>query len=70
MILFSVTLRAPDGTDNPYFALIGGAPGHSEAEARAIGDDPVRCEQFFRDVTGRTDIEFGKWIYLTAHRCV
>lgn len=42
----------------------------SAAEAAVIGSDPARLEQFFRETSGRTDVEFGEWIYHTAHRRV
>lgn len=63
-------LRPPDGANSRYFAFVATAAGMSEADVKAIGADTTRAEQHFRGVSGRTDIKFVKWLYLTAHRYV
>lgn len=39
-----------------------------DAAVQAIGADTALAEKFFYDVSGRKDVKFGTWAYLTAHR--
>jgi 2-polyprenyl-6-methoxyphenol hydroxylase-like FAD-dependent oxidoreductase len=41
--------------------------GMTKQEALAIGSDQKRAETFVCEFTGRKDIKFGHWDYLTAH---
>jgi hypothetical protein len=63
-----VSIRPPDKGSN-FFAFVAIARGMAEEEVTAIGGDPNLAERFFREVSGRVDIKFGRWQYLTVHRC-
>jgi hypothetical protein len=66
-VYHSATLRGPDVVGGKYFAFIGGG-NFTEQEAVAIGSDTGAAERFIREASGRKDLEFSHWQYLTAHR--
>jgi hypothetical protein len=37
-------------------------------KVEAMARNPKLAEKFFREVSGREDVEFGHWQYLAAHR--
>lgn len=64
----SVSIRPPEKADAGTWAYIGTVAGMTEAEVKDIGSNKTRAEQYFRQVSGRDDVRFGEWAYLTAYR--
>jgi hypothetical protein len=62
------TLRAPTrvGSNRWSFFLIGAKLQNEDSLAKS----PEAFEHFFHEATGRTDVVFSNWDYLTVHRYV
>jgi hypothetical protein len=62
------TLRAPTrvGSNRWSFFLIGAKLQNEDSLAKS----PEAFERFFQQATGRTDVVFSNWDYLTVHRYV
>jgi hypothetical protein len=61
-------LRAPGGVVPGRWALT--IAGKQIEDPETLGKDPKALEKFIWEVTGRRDIEFTDWHYLTAARSV
>jgi hypothetical protein len=61
-------IRRPSSYNSNSFSIQAG--GRDIVDPDALAADTNAMEQFVKEVTGRSDLEFVKWEYLTSHRSV